>query len=1322
MSVFRQPSLYGVLAAIALAFSCQLGPAQAQQQGRASVSATAGEPNAVFVNVPNEPCVFLYESLSDRITGLDLNFGPVKFDQRTYFLKYCREKRDELVARIKAPFEAAQARAEDAANKAASELTGGFWKFMSEQLYARLPAEERARYAPGTPEVEALAHRWLNEAPQEEFGTYVAAYLTAGGQESRLLDAWKVYVDLTNGESKTILEGAYKLLSDAKTRLAQILLAKQRIAEEPDTPISDIIRDVGLSGEWFEYFKSREAQIRGLNSKFRLAEVMEIVSDAMGSEDQSDKVRAFFQLMGLSGDVLAESNQPLFVFVGQIIRDYADVANQALDNALSLDGVIQRRNGYCLGEGVPSRDIRKFYFIEQKVMACPLSYGTWPLKHVYQSQGGEPTRLFFYDGSSFIEAENPSGPDGVIAAAKLITDAIALGYPIVSDPDAHIARIAAVYNTVNPGGVPGLMRNAREIVATIEAAVTAVKDLHRPGDTCSADQVLSAVARRAGFSTDSFLRDLANGGADRLASAIAASFIAFEGRFGRGVTRGDGANAYETYSDLADALSRASVLILEGRVLNSDRSAIPGASLDIAIGGGQQVEGCEVSQADAAGRFSVFALGDGRSMSITGQASTPDTRGVRETFDVAYFRRNGFTFAERDGGLTTRADGELIVPERDAPPGEEADDEEGVVVPPPVVTPEQSAACRAVDLAVAAARSELAVGLFDRLPEVLSKIDEAVAAQESLENCGPETASGVAKARELLTIAQRDVASVEVLLGQCEPAALADKRAGLKPVSGINYDFLVGRLNYATDGIEYFGKALSYYQDNLLGPAATILENLPGLFGPDCQNYQERAKQGLQKIAVLQQFDARLVSAIDTCGMDQLEAMRAEVADRSHKYFAEARGRIEGALSSCAGRRSAEAAARNCEAATAALNKARASYKANNLRQATGELAAAQDFLDPAANELCPEIGARIAQGNANIAVIQHAEAELQGALANCDIERLKGARAQATSQSHVWFRTAVGRIDEALAQCDKQVENQCEMVRSSFAAADELFIAGNFEAVMVALGEMKFRAEQPEAIVGCEDLVARIPGATDFVQNVIGMIGRGEAAIASCDSADIESALAAIDASGTKNVRVDEVKAQLVAAQEACQPPADEPDPVVTAEPAPETVEGAGALEILRDAQARLKIMLDDVDKDMGFFAQGTASGDRRVASVTYDVTSANRTNDVPTSSVTIRNRITLAKFGSDEEARPQPQPGEELNADSWLGFQYLSSYTGNEGETHATMRFSKGTVRVEIVSDLTGFTVLNEEGESDRGYPFAGMAGAIIGKYLYESIDTGL
>jgi hypothetical protein len=220
-------------------------------------------------------------------------------------------------------------------------------------------------------------------------------------------------------------------------------------------------------------------------------------------------------------------------------------------------------------------------------------------------------------------------------------------------------------------------------------------------------------------------------------------------------------------------------------------------------------------------------------------------------------------------------------------------------------------------------------------------------------------------------------------------------------------------------------------------------------------------------------------------------------------------------------------------------------------------------------------------------------------------------------------------------------------------------------------------------------------------------------------------------EGSGISADKVEEVRARLEAARAACQPPATEPDPVVTAEPPPFSGEGAGALEILRDAQERLQRRVV-AGSDGELVAIGVASGDHRSASVVYELEFTNYRTVVPTSRVTVSSRMTFSKFASDEEARPLPQPGEEVIDEpgeevidvfpSWYGFPYLRSYGSDNGKTHATMRFSIGSIRIEIVSEMTSFTVLRENLEYDPSRGYALRAAEILGSAFFIDIDRNL
>lgn len=1293
----------------------------AQQQRLSSVSASAGEANAVFVKIPSKPCVYLYENLSEKFTGLDLNFGPIKMDQRTFFLKYCEEKKDELVAKIKEPFEAAQGQIEGVANKASSELVGGFWKFMSERLYAALPAEEQAKYRPGSPEVQALAHRWLNEAPQEEFGTYAAAYLTAGDQESRLLNAWKVYVDLTNGESKSILEGLYKSVTDAQKQLQQILAAKQRIAAEPETPIADILTDVGLSGEWLDYFKQREGQIRALNGSYRITEAMQVVLSATRSEDPTDKVRAFFKLISISGDIASDSNLPLISFVGKIIKSYAEAANATLDEVLALEDLIQKRHGYCLGVGVAARGSRQVYFVDRNVLACPLAYGTWPFKHVYQSQNVEADRFFFFDGEGFVEAENPSGRAGVLAAAQLIQDAIDIGYEITPDPNEHIARIAAVYNTSDPNGVLGLMADAREKVSKISGTVEALTRLSLPGDGCSAEQILLDVSQSAGFSTDSFLRDLKSGGNERLASAIAASFVAFEGRFGPEASR-PGANAYETYTDLAEKLSATTVLVLEGRVLDSDRNRLPGASIEFSVDNGRQVRGCEISQADQSGRFTMFALSEGLAASLSAEATVVNGKGRRDTFDMDYFRTNGAPFVERDAGVMARADADLVVEIKgageEAEAGDEPETDSGSKPSVEVSQPEEPpTACVNLEGAIGEAKRGLSAGSFELLPKLTNALNAALSEADGEVGCAPETISNAVDLGETLLLIQIEISATEALLDQCEVGAIRAKQISLRQFPDVNFETLQSRLGYALEGIRAFESALSIYKDNILGPAEDILENLPALFSGDCSNYLPRIERGLSLIAALRQFDAQLTATIEACDIPRLEQMNAEIAGREHKYFGEARGRIRAAKATCEARKRDDVASKACGAALTELNDARESYKANNLDLASVQLAGAQARLDNESNQFCPEIAPRIARGNANISALRQEEASLQSALSNCDFDGLNTLRARAISQNHLWFKQAVGRIDEGLAQCETEVVNFCSVVPETFSTVDELLIVGDFETALFLLRETQDMTRDPEARIGCEDLVAKIAPSIQVIERLRSLVSRSDRAISDCSIPDIESVLGEIDGAGVNNAKLDDAKARLVAAIETCQQAVADPAPTIVAEPSPTADEGAGALEIMRDFEATLTQLLRENPDEDTRYNRSVPRGDRSRASTRYDLTSIGRTNDVASSKHELRIDISIQQFASTDAAIPIRQ-GDEEQGDEF-GFLAVAS---NTSINHSRIRLSKGRYRIEITAETIGFAALTPAGEGDDKFPAAGFAAVIIGSLYNEYLNVDL
>lgn len=1132
--------LGGLLALAAFFGTAVIEPAQAQDRF-ASALENVGRPDAVRLTVPSDPCDALYRRLAASLASTELHFDKIALDTEAFFKHFCEEKKDELIAYVRAPFDEARAQAEAAVQRGESELTAGFWKFVAEQLYEVLPAEEQARFQPGSPQMQALAHKWLNDAP-DEAATYAIAYLTAGGQQSRIVNAWKIYADLTNGESKQIFDGMQEVLDTAKRRLRQLTDASSAMDQaDPETPTADILNSVGLSGEWVDRFKSYEGQLRAINKGYRITDAAEIVSSAMGSGDPTAKIQGFFKLIEISGQIASDSKLPLIALMGDIVQSYAEVANQMLDQVFALEDQIAKRNGFCLGVGVPSRDPRHDYFVGRQVLACPLAYGTWPFEHIYVSQGAGPARHFFYDGASFIEGENATGRNGIIAALELIDAAIDLGYPVERNPRDHVARLAAVYNTSHPGGVPGLIREAETMVGEIDTALSAIRNLSVSGDACTQDQIMADVAGRVGLSEESFLRDT-EGGSERLVNAIAASFVAFEGGFGPSVNRGGG--AFETYAELYERLGAISVMMLEGEVRDQNGMAVPGAILSVRVGGGSEVRGCEAWIADRNGRFSITAIGEDLPPAVTAQAQTPAGAGPAETFDVAYVRRNALTFSDFGSGFTGRAEIVLRLPAE--PEDTDADDRE---TPDETAEEQQrreeeeqaaeiAAKCDALEDAIDDADRALRDGRLDGLTPLLDVLDGAEDEALAAGDCPPRLAGAVADIRSRVATVEHQRGVVANLLQACDQDAMRAQARQLQRVRGINFAPFVDEISAAQRHLSAFEDGRTAYKANRLDMAQDrlnkALQGFRAQTPPICPPFIARAEQGLSQIDTLREFGRRIDAAIAECNVDLLERMAASTSARNHLFFLEARQRIETALPGCRRQQDEQRVAAVCEAGSAELDAARADYRSNRLDAAGSKLNALAARLDRDAPGACTELRGRIANGLSNITLLREQAAALQSAIAACDIDRLEAMQQRAEGENHIWFRQASGRIADALAQCSKVARNVCDELPPISAEIGAAFQAGDFVAALAAARRAEALSRDIAAMEGCEGERPRIENAVSFLSDARDVLSRTDAAVAACTS-DFNGLVRRIDGLAASHARLENAKARLLEAAERC-------------------------------------------------------------------------------------------------------------------------------------------------------------------------------------------
>ena len=877
-------------------------PPAARAQSAASVSDLAGKPDAVVLEVPSDPCGALWDRAPQSVRAMELDFGPVALDHKALFDHYCGQKLGELSALVTAPYEdakaAAQKAVEDEAGRIQSELTAGFWHYVAEILYDRLPPEEHAKYAPGSPQMDALAHQWLNDAPAEA-ASYATAYLTSGPVTAKLYEGWRIYADLTQGESRSILNQVNGLLDTAKKRLKQLTDAQAEI-EKPDTSTTDALEKVGLSGPWMEKLKAHEGQLRSLNADYHIADAVNIVGTAMSSDVESDKIRAFFELMELSGAIASESRLPLVSFVGDIIQQYSAAANAMLDAVFALEQKIAERSGYCLGVGIASRDPRNDWFASRNILACPLSRKAWPFKHVYQSQGAGEATYYFYDGEGFITSDHGADRAGILAALTLIDAAADLGYGVTRDPDDRAARLGAVYNTAHPGGVPALMEEARLMVRDITKALEAVRARHGLGDACSEDDMVAQFGQQTGLSVDSFVRDT-EAGSERMVNAIAASFVAFEGGFGPGVKRG--ANAYQTYDRIAKKARRLSVFILEARAADQTGAPLPYAQFEARVSGGTEVDRCAAQPDETTGRFTVFAMG-GSDLSITLSAAADKAQGITESFDAAYFRTHGLATTGPGDSLFARASTTLRLVKEDEP------EETQTPEPTPPETGDDDTAAQA-DAALQACADLNA--LLDQAANAMDSgapIDkaallaqvEAARADAAKAACDTEKRQSAMMLAVVLADAQEIDQRNEQALADCKPEVIAGRHATLERNTDLLDPALVAKLRTAHQALTIFAEGRQAYLDNRLDPAQASLSRAKsglGQIAPYCAAYLERADQGLSNIANIRRLDGHLAEAATACNRAELERLRGLMAGETHPAFEAFRGRIATALSAC---------------------------------------------------------------------------------------------------------------------------------------------------------------------------------------------------------------------------------------------------------------------------------------------------------------------------------------------------------------------------------------------------------------------------------------
>jgi hypothetical protein len=621
----------------------------------------AAEEPPITVSLPDDICAEAWERMPAALRVKKVGIKGIYFSPKKLFALKCTEYKDELIEQVKAPLEVAREEAEQQLKRPFDDLKQGFDAFVAEkareQILPTLPKDEQERFQRDSAFMQEKVHEWLND-PSHETAEYVNAYIQSRYQ--RLYKAYEVYVDFTNGQSKEIVDGLDGILKKAEGRLKSILGLLEEVEADPETPWTDKAKEFGLSGYWVDRFKDHEGQIRALNEQTKVIDAAQIIVGSFQTDDSVAKISALFNLMETLAGATSDSNVPIASLFGDIVAAYAKVAKETLVAVNALGEKLKARAGYCFGPGVPLGTSSTDRYLEAKVAAteipntllCPLGHGVVPWKDIYQQvEPGPEDQLHFWADGTFVKgAADGGGRYGVQESLKLMQSARGIGYAVPELAPGNTRPIADVYNVPFSGdggkGIPGLMAEARSVMDEIDAKVARLTGARAYTGSCPADAVLRHIEQQAGLDLTSFRDERDRYGLDRLITTYAASYAARHGAFGE--AGGVRAGTYDRYRKIKEGLKNVSVVVIQGSVRDINRGfGVPcpdcgGATISVSVAGGAQVQGCEISTADANGDFVVVAVPSGPVITITLDADVKGVKSETVVVDQAYLGREGF--------------------------------------------------------------------------------------------------------------------------------------------------------------------------------------------------------------------------------------------------------------------------------------------------------------------------------------------------------------------------------------------------------------------------------------------------------------------------------------------------------------------------------------------------------------------------------------------------------------------------------------------------------------------------------------------------------
>jgi hypothetical protein len=641
-------------------------------------SALASVDSVVLTIPPGDPCEAVVKRFpASRIkvpTAFEKIRGKFKdkisLDVQTYALVACNDVKDSIIEAVEEqiksidPYAAAEAEAQRRLSGYANELYAGFLAFVAETarepLLAGLSEEQRAAFAPGSPEADALALQWLN-SPDAEITAYLSAYLHSIGGSGGSSALGAVFDDYMSGASQEVIDGFGDLLDGAQKRLSRFLDAKTEVVEQ-GAPYMETMKKYGFSGEWIEKLEGSEKTLREIDSKYNVVAALDIAYTAISTDEPDQKIRGFFSLIEHFGSVAESSHLPMVSLVGQIIAAYGDVAVQMLDGLDSLETAIRTNEGYCVGLGTHAgRDPREAALAEllgQKagqadIRICPLKPGRQPWADIfYAEQPNDLNQLYFYFGDKFVAGQaGGGGKEAVLAAIQLSGAAAENGFAAYEGKASDVSMIAFLYNLpfedeAGKKGLLALTGEANTAISTISQQIDRIKGRLAPKDAqCPLDSVKAEIEKQTGLRMDVFpiSADL-----DKLQVLKANYAIAFAEKhrtFSSNIPNSR-QQAYGRYHDIWQRIRLLSLLQVEGRVADAEYdytscAQCAGASISVNITGGKQISGCEIRNADKKGRFFINLITNTPNLALTINANAGGVKADPYKIDMRYLENVG---------------------------------------------------------------------------------------------------------------------------------------------------------------------------------------------------------------------------------------------------------------------------------------------------------------------------------------------------------------------------------------------------------------------------------------------------------------------------------------------------------------------------------------------------------------------------------------------------------------------------------------------------------------------------------------------------------